>query len=356
MSGDKLRVFFALINMITTDSDKKTYIERPVEQVEYSESQLAKRNAQAELINNDLNKIKAQKPSFTRITQKGLPGSDSNQASYILDRVSSIAGAILRLLFGENKNPVDVNKMLESIGISGFFKEQGQQNHPKGADCNDFVAPAGKDYVCNIEGKDIYNENPITKSRHDDSYTFKIYLQDALNPTEDSPHAKVFDLFADEQLYRFVASLAPEIDWSLLNIRYVDCYLEGTVNKFGNVTEYTSHYKCILQIDTSKAGYDINQYIDKINNTELFEYQATYNNFDWSPRERGDVNNDGKITTADARVLLRTALKLEPLTDDILLYGDTNNDGKITSADARTLLRVAMKLEYFPDTKTDETL
>ena len=65
------------------------------------------------------------------------------------------------------------------------------------------------------------------------------------------------------------------------------------------------------------------------------------------PAERlnGDINNDGKITAADARLLLRYTAKLESLDSETLKYSDANKDGRISAADARLLLRVSAKLE-----------
>ena len=59
----------------------------------------------------------------------------------------------------------------------------------------------------------------------------------------------------------------------------------------------------------------------------------------------GDVNKDGKLTAADARLALRVSAKLETLTDYIQKTADMNKDGKITAADARKILRVSAKLE-----------
>ncbi len=59
----------------------------------------------------------------------------------------------------------------------------------------------------------------------------------------------------------------------------------------------------------------------------------------------GDVNGDGRITSADARLALRAAVSLETLDAVKLLSADANSDGKVTSADARLILRVAIGLE-----------
>lgn len=61
----------------------------------------------------------------------------------------------------------------------------------------------------------------------------------------------------------------------------------------------------------------------------------------------GDVNFDGKVTAADARLALRAAAKLETLTSDAFFAADANLDKKITAADARKILRVAAKLDKF---------
>ena len=61
----------------------------------------------------------------------------------------------------------------------------------------------------------------------------------------------------------------------------------------------------------------------------------------------GDVNGDGKITAADARIVLRISAKLEKAEDYNLPVEvfDMNRDGALTAADARLILRKSAKLE-----------
>ena len=61
--------------------------------------------------------------------------------------------------------------------------------------------------------------------------------------------------------------------------------------------------------------------------------------------EKGDINMDGKITAADARLALRASARIENITDEALEIGDMNNDKKITAADARLILRKSAKLD-----------
>lgn len=59
----------------------------------------------------------------------------------------------------------------------------------------------------------------------------------------------------------------------------------------------------------------------------------------------GDVNLDGKITAADARLALRAAAKLEVLSEEQLVNADVIPDGTIKANDARLILRVSAQLE-----------
>ena len=58
-----------------------------------------------------------------------------------------------------------------------------------------------------------------------------------------------------------------------------------------------------------------------------------------------DVDLDGEVTAADARLILRCAVGLEEFTDLQKLLGDYDSDGEITAGDARMALRSAVGLE-----------
>ena len=66
----------------------------------------------------------------------------------------------------------------------------------------------------------------------------------------------------------------------------------------------------------------------------------------------GDVNLDGKVTAADARLALRISARLEDYPDvasTVFKNADVNGDGVITAADARIILRVTSQLSDFDD-------
>ncbi len=63
---------------------------------------------------------------------------------------------------------------------------------------------------------------------------------------------------------------------------------------------------------------------------------------------RGDVDRNGDVTAADARLALRAAVGLEKdikAGTEAFAAADVDGDGVVTAADARTILRIAVKLE-----------
>lgn len=62
---------------------------------------------------------------------------------------------------------------------------------------------------------------------------------------------------------------------------------------------------------------------------------------------KGDVNGDGRVTAADARLVLRAAARVDKLSDEAMALAEVTGDGKVTAADARKILRVAAKVDEF---------
>ena len=61
----------------------------------------------------------------------------------------------------------------------------------------------------------------------------------------------------------------------------------------------------------------------------------------------GDLDGDKQITSSDARLALRAAVKLETLDEAKTKAADVDKDNQITTSDARKILRVAVKLDSF---------
>lgn len=61
----------------------------------------------------------------------------------------------------------------------------------------------------------------------------------------------------------------------------------------------------------------------------------------------GDLNGNGKVDAADARLALRASAKLVQLTEEQKKIADVDGDSRITAVDARIILRVSAKLQSF---------
>ena len=76
---------------------------------------------------------------------------------------------------------------------------------------------------------------------------------------------------------------------------------------------------------------------------EASDSTADITSFDES--RMGDTDGDGRVTSADARLVLRCSIGLEKTAEEILPYGDFDRDGLLSSEDARITLRVAVSLD-----------
>ncbi len=118
------------------------------------------------------------------------------------------------------------------------------------------------------------------------------------------------------------------IFWQKLDVKYTDtitaAYHIDTFNF--NVTE-NGTYRAVLNVRAGKDNVELKTVCD---------YEKGKLN--------GDVNLDGRITAADARLVLRYSARLEGDSVNIRRNGDLNNDGNITAYDARLVLNIAAKI------------
>lgn len=88
---------------------------------------------------------------------------------------------------------------------------------------------------------------------------------------------------------------------------------------------------------TYKGRYDLWQYTSE---GKIDGFKGNFDlNYCYVSILPGDVNGDGKITAADARLVLRAASELEIPDGQARLNADVDRDGEITAADAREVLR-----------------
>ena len=92
---------------------------------------------------------------------------------------------------------------------------------------------------------------------------------------------------------------------------------------------------------------------------ELFEYRSVQTtdagftgagvrpviNVNFGECFAGDVDGDGEVSAADARLALRISVGLTTIPAEWTVYADADGDGEVTSADARLILRYSVSLE-----------
>lgn len=114
-----------------------------------------------------------------------------------------------------------------------------------------------------------------------------------------------------------------------------------------NLTEFGENCFALAQLDNGEYYVPrIYTYSDTASADALKElgYETT------SMPRLGDLDNDGAITSADARQALRYAVKLDPMKNaGVKNAADVDFDKSVTPADARIILRIAVKLDCAPE-------
>lgn len=115
-----------------------------------------------------------------------------------------------------------------------------------------------------------------------------------------------------------------------------DSYKDNYVDATGSHADVDKNYKC----DYCDAD------LPRLPVTGGDDYNDDYS--------LGDVNDDGKITAADARTILRASARLETLTEIQSLAADIDGNGKLAASDARIALRISARLDSIDNYIKDE--
>lgn len=118
-----------------------------------------------------------------------------------------------------------------------------------------------------------------------------------------------------------------------------------TIAKFNN--NFTNSNRCVI--------YDIKNNVVSEESLISTGFRINYEDItgivtNYYVSVTGDLDSDGKVTAADARLLLRASAGLHSVSGAYFIAADVNMDGKITAADARKTLRVSATIDYFEST------
>ena len=163
-------------------------------------------------------------------------------------------------------------------------------------------------------------DNPITVSYGGFAVEFTIFLEEK----------KVTELVVKQPPDRTIFQLGEQLDTTGLVITLK--YNDGTQR---DITEGFT----VIAPDMSLIG-------EKLVKVQAHGLEVTFQIYITDRLyTKGDVDNNGKINAADARLVLRYYAKLENLGAIQLMAADVDGNGKVNAADARKILIFFAKLE-----------
>lgn len=130
---------------------------------------------------------------------------------------------------------------------------------------------------------------------------------------------------------------------------YVLCLIGYDDNKGGGAFKFINSHGTSWGVN----GYGwISYNLMNLATVSLFGKNTGYlpnDTVDMHDYQMGDINGDGNVTSADARLSLRFAAKLETPTNKQFVLADVNGDAKVNSSDASALQKyVAHTISHLP--------
>ena len=292
----------------------------------------------AELFNLSVNEIKKSKPGFAKVQTASMEEEMANQLQGGLGAVTGIVESLIG------------TKDIFTGVIEGSSNENTVTTvYPYGNDIVNNFPLSGKNYVASLKGEDI-KDYTVTFAKSG-KYTIHIDLKDVEGSAADSGLANVFDV--TDKAFATLELGTMSINISVM-LKYVNNYVEVVVDRHGMVTEYTMGMGVTFMFLQEDGSYSSEMpYLGVDFEKEGIVYTLTtyYGDFDFETRAVGDADNNGKINSSDARLVLRAASQLETLSEDDAKFCDINSDGKINSIDAREILRASAGIIKLPTTE-----
>ncbi len=132
-------------------------------------------------------------------------------------------------------------------------------------------------------------------------------------------------------------------EWRIILHKY-----DNALKKVGDFVSYAKDGKLIAEFYVDSGLYYIQIQDDNYGYSSNVEYGFTVSgvrNSQSAGNLPGDVNFDGQVTAADARLALRASVGLENLSAQQIAVADIDKKSGVTAADARLILRASVGLE-----------
>lgn len=293
----------------------------------------------AELFNITVNELKKGKPGYTETVNVSVSQDMSGE-------MANFAG----ILSGIFESLVSDKDFLAGV-IGGIEKETTvTTKYPTGTDVINNLPVSGKDYVACLETEDI-KDYSITIYRSG-AYKMHIDLHDVEGSAAQSGLSHVFN--TTDKAFATV-----QIGTSSINIyvklKYVNNYVECHVDRNGNITSYTTNTGItFLFMDPETGEYSPEMPYFGVNFEKegiIYTVNTEYTGINYQVRAMGDADDDGKVNSSDARMVLRVSSRLDTMDAMSMQYCDVTGDKKISAADAREILRASAMLTTLPTTE-----
>lgn len=294
----------------------------------------------ATLFNLTVNELKNGAPAFNKTVVATM---DATIAQSLQTGLGPVTG-IVESLIGE--------KDLFAGVIDGTSREnQVTTKYKYGNDIINNLPIAGKEYVANLTGDDI-KDYTITANIKTGAYRMHIDLKDVEGSAADSGLARVFDV--TDKAYATVELGTMSLNINVM-LKYVNNYVECQVNRDGEIVGYTTGMGITFMFQQPDGSYSTKMpYFDVDFEEKGIIYQITteYSAIDYTLRKMGDADNNNKINSSDARIVLRAAAQLDTIEETDSLYCDIDGNGSVNSSDAREILRASAGLVKLPSTES----
>ena len=291
--------------------------------------------AVAELVNVSLMDIKRVNPGFTKTEYAALPVSMMREMEDFGGIVSAMIGAVTT-----NHNLVAAIISNSTGDEEGMDTAVTETTFSPGSNATENMSVIGQPYVADVNAEDI--KDYTVRLSKTGAFSVRVEFLDRW-PDQTDGIKKVFDI-PDTSRNTLLKT-------AHMDIKYVDCALELTVDKYGRVKSYVTNLGCAFCMEQADGTYTTRVPVFNMDTQEsglIYTLNTTYNSFEWADRAMGDADGDGLVTAADARLALRCSANLEKYTADNLKFMDADGDGILSAGDARIILRVSANLQKFP--------
>lgn len=292
----------------------------------------------AKLFNLTVNELKKGQPGFTKIQTATM---DAKIASSLQGGLGPVTG-IVESLIG--------TKDIFAGAIDGTNQDtQTRVKYQAGNDVINNIPVSGKEYVACLTEEDI-KDYSITIYKTG-AYTMHVDLIDVEGNAAASGLSHVFDTTDKEYATIELGTTSLNIS---VKLKYVNNYVECQVNRNGEIISYTMGMGITFMFKQGDGSYSsIMPYtgVDFEKEGIIYNLTTEFTSIDFANRKMGDADNDGKVNSTDARLVLRMSAGLEECSEETKPYCDINGDGRILPDDARAILRAASGMSTLPTTE-----